>query len=1282
MPSPIGLKISRYRILEELGRGGMGVVYRAEEMPGRRSVVVKVLSPEAAGDSERRERFQREARACSAISHPGITAIYETGEEDGLPFICMEHVEGETLRSLLRLGALAIDRAVDLIAQVADAVASAHALGITHRDLKPENIMVTPDGRAKVLDFGIAAISDVPPDSQGEVGAMPTNVQRLTTMGALLGTVSYMSPEQAAGRPAGPASDVFSLGAVLYESIAGSRPFRGENDMAILHAITYDNPAPLSARRAETHASIDAVVKRALRKNPADRYPGAAPLRDDLLRALGEIRAGGTATAIPLEETGKIPAAARSRGSSRAGALAPGAKGARGARGESPLVGRADQMRQLDMALQAALEGKGQVVLISGEAGIGKTRLVAECGARFESRGANYVVGRCLFREGGIPYHPFVEAAERLTSLLGVETADDLRAYVAERVPALAGRLPILLSFLHLPGSSPAGAAEAVNKEHLLDAIAAFFVQAAQIRPLVLHIDDLHWADEGSLDLFQYLARGFRRSCGLLAGTYRPEEARALLSRFSTGDPYIHISLDRFGPAETEKILAASLPGARLERRFVDGIHRDTAGNPFFVLEALRLLEADGLIRKENGEYTVQPEAEGAPLPARVHEVVTRRLTRLSSTERQLMEVAACEGMTFRSSTLAACLARERYEVLASLQSLEREHRLIRHEDESYRFDHPMIREALYEEVIPELRREYHRRIAAHLVAPDAGEAHRPEAAAVAFHLLEAREDERAIPSLLEAAEQARALFANADARATLDRAVSILDALDATPGGQRSPSVANWRIKAHKDRGKILVRLGEIEKARADFQEMRSRARGASLASKEAHAENLLADLGVRTGDYTTAMEHARRAHDLAQTIGDRHSLATAFAVMGVVHFNHGSFDQSLAAHSRSITLQQSIDDLPGYADNLNKIGNIHLRQGHTEEALAVYGTALGLARQVRHRLFEAEAVNNIGAVHHERGELDEALKNYEEALSLKREIGDRRATARSLNNLGLLREIRGEFTAAMAAHQESLALKRELGDQAGISSSLSNLGSLFEKMGEYGRALDCCEESLAIKRALGETWSIPYCQNALGRVRLALNDVDRAEELFSDALRQTREQGDRPEECRSIMNLAEALLVSGNREGAVSILKDAAGLARDLRLKESLVEIHYLSGLALLELGEIDEAAAQLLALKQTRAGTHFAQGEIFGRHLEALVLRSQEGAPAAREAFSSAIAAARDVGLRGLEWRILDDAGQQNDARESLLTLAEGIPAGETRLRFLGSSRARGVVGAGPD
>jgi len=1274
----------------------MGVAYRAEDLERGRQVVIKVLSEEAAGDSERRERFRREARACSMLSHPGITAIHETGEADGLPYICMEFVEGLTLRAILSREILPIARAVDIVAQTADAVAAAHDKGIVHRDLKPENIMVTSEGRAKVLDFGLACITEPATTSPGERGELPTHVDRLTTAGAILGTVTYMSPEQARARPVGPASDVFSLGAVLYEAIAGLPPFRGEDDIATLHAIAYDNPAALRARRPDTPQAVETVVRRALRKDPADRYPTATPLRDDLQRCLQSLAAGteaGGAAAGPeaaLEITGKIhvhvsgaaPGGVTSTSAAMPVPPRPGSV-------ESPLVGRAAELREMEEALETALEGRGQVALVSGEAGIGKTRLVAECGWRFENRGGAYVVGRCLFREGGIPYHPFVEAAERLVALLGVESAEEMDAYVRERMPSLRGRLPILLSFLHLPGTPSAGV-QAVNKEHLLDAIALFFVMAARERPILLHVDDMHWADEGTMDLFEYLARSFNQTRGVLVGTYRPEEARGFLSRRSAGDSFVQISLDRLGPSETEQIILAALPGARVERAFVDRLHRDTAGNPFFVLEAIRLLRADGHVRRQNGGWIIEAGAERAAIPARVHEVLARRLSRLSAAERQILEVAACEGMMFRSSTLSACLGRERYEVLSALQALERDHRLIRHEKERYLFDHPMIREALYDAVIPELRREYHRRIAAHIIEASGGPAEASiamgaaaerwtEAAAISYQLLEAREEERAVPYLLMSAERAADLFANREAESALDRAIAILEDSERAGGGDLTTERLVRLIKARKDRGKIRVRLGEFEAAREDFTVMRSRAWGARLVAKEAHAENLLADLCVRTGDYKTAMEHARRAHDLSQVVGDRHGLASALAIMGVIHFNHGAFDQALAAHSRSIALQQSIDDLSGYADNLNKVGNIHLRQGRWEEALAVYGTALALARQLRHRLYEAEALNNIGVVHHERGESDKALEHCEASLSLKREIGDRRSIARTLNNLGLVREVRGEFTAAMAAHQESLALKRDLGDQAGISSSLNNLSNLLEKMGEYGRALEHCEESLAIKKALGETGGIPFCQNSLGRLRLAFNAVEEAESLFQEALRATRDQGDRTEECRSLTNLGEAHLAVGRLEEAAAVLHEAARIAEPLELREMLVEIRHLSGLAALGRGRAAEAEEALRELKDTRSKTPFAQGKVLENHLEALVLMSAGRAGEAEGAFAAALEGARDIGLRGLEWKILEDAGRRADAREVLLTIAEGIPEPGPRRQFLGAPRAASLLGS---
>lgn len=1300
MTTLVGQNLSHYRILEELGRGGMGIAYRAEDVNLGRPVVVKVLPPDAAADPDRRERFRREARACSSLSHPGITAIYEAGETEGIYYICMEYVEGKTLRALLA-HPLEILEAVEILAQVSDAVAAAHSQGIIHRDLKPENVMVTPAGRTKVLDFGLAAMA--PPVGR-PVGDLPTQMERLTSAGSRLGTVTYMSPEQSRAGQMGPPSDVFSLGAMLYEAIAGVPPFRGDTDLAILHAIGYDNPASLRARRPETPAAVEAIVRRALRKNPADRYRDAAALRDDLLQSRSGISAPAADSGVRAGSTTSIDSPSR-RSFPAAGSLAAGGAAATaraGAASDYPLVGRSSQLNELDAAFGSALEGNGQVILVSGEAGIGKTRLIAECGTRFEAKGASYVIGRCLFREGGLPYQPFVEAADRLVALLGIDSGEDLQRYVAERMPALVGRLPVILSFLHLPGMTFAESAQPANKEHLLDAIAAFFVHAAREKPLLLHVDDMHWADEGTLDLFEYLARSFSRTRGVLVGTYRPEEARGFLTRLSAGDIFVHLPLQRLQEEETEQIVRAALPGAAIEQDFFERLHRDTAGNPFFVLEAIRLLGADGLVRRENERWVVDPRAVRASIPRRVHEVLARRLSRLSPAERQLLEAAACEGMTFRSTTLASCLSRQRFEVLSALQALERDHRLIRAEEDRYRFDHPMIREALYEGILPELRQEYHRLIAAHLIQrhglpllaelSPAGAAatakragapssivlaqRRTEAASIAYQLLEAREEEQAVPFLLVAASHARTLFANREAEASLDRAISVLAATDQAADG-RSAERDRWIIKAHKDRGKLRVRLGDFDGARSDFVEMRGRAAAAGLPDKEAHAENLLADLCVRTGDYGSAMQHAQRAHDLAQEKGDRHSLASALAVMGVVQFNHGAFDQALASHSRSIVLQQSIGDSAGYADSLNKVGNIHLKQGRPAEALAVYSTALQVARQAHQRLYEAEALNNVGAVHHEQGDFDQALNHYEESLALKREIGDKRAIARGLNNLGLVREARGEFASALEAYQESLSLKRALGDQAGISSSLNNLGSLYEKMGAYGPALECCEESLSVKRALGETATIPYCQNSLGRLRLAFGQTDLAEGLFLEALGATREQGDLLEECRSRVNLAELRLAVGDHEQAAVRLAEAEALARRIGSQEMLVECLYLAGLTALGRNDLEAARLALGRLEEVGSKTSFAPLEVLEKHLGGLILKAAGKQADALGALERAADRARGIGLSGRLWRILDDAGRLAEAREVLLRIADSLADDEARGRFLGFGRAAEIL-----
>jgi uncharacterized protein YjiS (DUF1127 family) len=263
----IGRTVAQYEVLAKLGGGGMGVVYTARDTRLGRLVALKFLPPQWSHDETAKQRFIREAQAASATDHRNICTIHDIGSaDDGQLFIVMAHYQGETLKQRLERGPLSIDDAIDVAAQIAEGLAKAHAQGVVHRDVKPGNLMLTEDG-VKILDFGLAKFADA---------------LQLTIAGSTLGTVAYMSPEQARAEEADARSDIWSLGIVLYEMLAGSVPFKGAYAEAIAHAIRTDPPPPIVRTDVELPETLQAIVARALQKDPADRYQSARELARDL----------------------------------------------------------------------------------------------------------------------------------------------------------------------------------------------------------------------------------------------------------------------------------------------------------------------------------------------------------------------------------------------------------------------------------------------------------------------------------------------------------------------------------------------------------------------------------------------------------------------------------------------------------------------------------------------------------------------------------------------------------------------------------------------------------------------------------------------------------------------------------------------------------------------------------------------------------------------------------------------------------------------------------------
>src|SRR5688500_690833 len=366
-----GSPVGRYEILSLLSAGGMGELYLARDPELGRELVIKLLPKRGVFHPDALERFSREARAASALNHPNIVTVYEVGESPSGNFIAMELVEGRTLREL-RSESPSVTTVARIGAQAARALAVAHAAGIIHRDIKPDNLMLRDDGYLKVLDFGIAQLS------QGD-GASGDRDSRITHPGMVVGTMRYMSPEQASGHAVTPASDVFSLGLVLYELAAGRHPFDSSSDMAVLSGIILRQPVPPSRYNSRLPGALDSLILRMLAKSPADR-----PQPSEVDEVLDGI--------VALQSTGRHATTAINT--------------------PSGVIGRESELAALVEAFDSAQEGRPVLMCISGEPGIGKTTLVeAFLRGLSGSRPHAVALGRCSERlAGSEAYLPLLDA--------------------------------------------------------------------------------------------------------------------------------------------------------------------------------------------------------------------------------------------------------------------------------------------------------------------------------------------------------------------------------------------------------------------------------------------------------------------------------------------------------------------------------------------------------------------------------------------------------------------------------------------------------------------------------------------------------------------------------------------------------------------------------------------------------------------------------------------------------------------------------------------------------
>jgi len=661
---------NRYRLDAQIGRGGMGVVYRATDLELMREVAVKVISEDSTADA--RQRLIREARAAAALNHPNIVSVYDVGEENGTPFFVMELVHGP---SLTRGGQLELPRVVELASQICAALEHAHANEIVHRDLKPDNVLLSGNSNmVKLADLGLA---------------LPSHGSRISRAGLVVGTPSYMAPEQAMGQKVDARTDLYALGVLLYELTTGRLPFVGEDPLTVVSQHVHAPVVRPRVLRPNLPHAFEAVILRLLEKNPEARFPSAKQ------------------TALALRQALESPESEEDPQAASAVAILDALSRGR-------LVGRAVELDEARQLWRRALEGNGHAVLLSGEPGAGKTRLAREITIQAAVDRATVMTGGCYEYEATTPYLPFVEAFRKLVR----EQKDDdsLRALLGDAAPQIAKLAPEIETRI---GPFPARAELPPHEERLLffDAVAQVLANIARQRGLLFFADDLHWADRGTLWLLGHLLRQLRTERALILGCYRETEldrthalSRALIDwnreRLAT-----RIAVRRFEAAETSAQLSALL-GEDVSGEFGEAVHRETEGNPFFVEEVLKALIEQGSVKRESGRWK-RCDVDDLVIPQSVKEAIGNRLDRVSSKSNEVLRVAAVLGKTFSFEELQA-VANDAGEdaLLDALDEAVNAQLIATTGGDSFTFTHDKIREVLYEELNPIRRRRLHRHAA------------------------------------------------------------------------------------------------------------------------------------------------------------------------------------------------------------------------------------------------------------------------------------------------------------------------------------------------------------------------------------------------------------------------------------------------------------------------------------------------------------------------------------------------------------------------------------------
>ncbi len=1037
-----------------------------------------VISARPETDATDLERCAKAAEAATRVTHPNVAAVLGSGYERGCLWLATESAGLSRLSQRVQSGKIAVDEAVPIIMQVVSALRAVHSADLLHGNLRAEHIGIDAEGLVKVTGMGRPSSASGP---------------MLTRVDEIVGNAEHMAPEQILGGAIGPATDMYSVGLILYRMITGRVPFASTAPATLVYHQLNVSPEPPSLHDAAVPAALDRLIEQLLAKTPDQRVNSAT----EALAALEAIsRRHQLHRVSHLQQTGS-ELSTRSAG--------------RHQRFEPQFLGRDTEVARVQELARSIADGHGRAAFIAGEAGIGKTRLLTELSESLQTQGRYVVQGNCFF---GAPLGPYVPIFDAISQLLshdqGLIAADReaVAATFVETAPGLAtlirqhpSSLDLRSAVAELFGDDAGGSAE---QTRFLDILFDILRAAATCRPLIVILEDLHWSDTGTQQFLRHLSHRLSEAPILLIATFRPED------RSSEGDAHmsgvleawrdsdgIRIDLPRLSEASTAHLTRSLFFDTEFRAGFDEYVYRQSQGNPFIAMEVLKLLRSRHLLLNRNGIWQAEPDYDRSEIPGRVEALVCERLDGLNSAERQLLQLAAVTGSRFSSVLLERASGLPRVELLGLLFQLEKVHRLVISVDGDYEFSHSMIREVLYGELPGELRREYHRLLAGLMTGDDdgVGEAHTD----VGHHLFIAERFADALPHLVKAADEAAKLF-------SWDEAASISDDVFAAA---RAESDVESQITALLKAGRAYGHLAHYEAATERFQQCRQMAADHTQVLMEAQATYETGDLELQQGHLDSAAESFADVTVRLKSLDlqtSRALFAKALIAWGSVDFEAGRHEQ---AESRWLEAQAMLTgdgadpasaDVVETSNVVNNLAVLATVRGQFDRAWALYQEALELDSRQDVSGQTVLTLYNMGMLRSDQERWDESLDLYDRALLLCRQTRlSLHEPAIYLNRAEALIG-KGEMSEARQTLARALTGFRRQDDALGTADTLRLYGRQCRTLEQWSDGQQFLEQSIEINRRYGESIS-------LGEALYELGELNRLSGSTEDAIGPLRE-------------------------------------------------------------------------------------------------------------------------------------------------------------------------------